>query len=135
MCRPLNYFELFLVFVSVVSGCVSICAFASSIGVPVGIAGSAIGLKVCAIFVRIKKYTSSIKKKRKKHDKIALLAKAKLDTIKVFISKSLVDSYINHDEFVSVNNVLREYNEMNKEIKNPKNAVWNISNGTLLCQL
>ena len=45
MCRPLNYFELFLVFVSVVSGCVSICAFASSIGVPVGIAGSAIGLK------------------------------------------------------------------------------------------
>ena len=41
-----------------------------------------------------------------------LLAKAKLDTIKVLISKSLNDSCINHDELVSANNVLRKYNEM-----------------------
>ena len=34
-----------------------------------------------------------------------------------------MDSHITHEEFVSVNNVLREYNEMKEEIKNPKNAV------------
>ena len=47
-----------------------------------------------------------------------LLGKDKLNTIEVLISKSfLIDSYISHDEFVSVNNVLREYYEMKKEIK------------------
>ena len=43
--------------------------------------------------------------------------------MEVFISKALIDSYINHDEFVSVNNALREYNEMKEEIKNPENAL------------
>ena len=47
-----------------------------------------------------------------------LLAKTKFTTI-----EALIVSYINHDEFVSVNNVLREYNEMKEEIKNSKNAV------------
>ena len=64
-----------------------------------------------------------MKKKRKKHDKIVLLAKTKLNTIEVLISKVLIASYINHHEFVSVNNVLREYNEVKEEIKNPKNTV------------
>ena len=47
-----------------------------------------------------------------------MLAKTKLDTIEVLISKSLIDLYISHDEFVLVNNVLREYNEL-KEEQNP----------------
>ena len=70
----------------------------------------------------IKKYKSIIKKK-KKHDKILVLRKDKLNTIDVLISKALIDSYISHDEFVSVNNVLREYYEMEKEIKNPETSV------------
>ena len=41
-----------------------------------------------------------------------LLEKSKLNTINVLISKSLIDSCINHDEFVSANNVLVKYNEM-----------------------
>ena len=54
-----------------------------------------------------------------------LLGKAKLDTIDTLISKVLIKSYINHDKFVSVNNVLREYYEMKEEIKTPENAVEN----------
>ena len=46
-----------------------------------------------------------------------MLEKDKLNTIEVLISQSLIDSYISHDEFVSVNNVLKEYNEMKEEIK------------------
>ena len=51
-----------------------------------------------------------------------LLAKAKLNIIEV-ISKALIDSYSNYDEFVSVNNVRREYDEMKAEIKNPEIAI------------
>ena len=47
-----------------------------------------------------------------------MLRKSKLDTIEVLISKALLDSRNNHDKFVSINNVLREYNEMKEEIKN-----------------
>ena len=63
------------------------------------------------------------KRGRKKHDKIILLAKAKLDTIDVSIFKSLINLYISRDEFVSENIVLKEYNEMKKEIKNPESSV------------
>ena len=78
---------------------------------------SAVGIKICAITAAIKKYKSIIKKKKKKHDKIVLLVKDKLNTIEVLISKVLIDSYISH-EFISVNFVLIEYNEMKDEIKN-----------------
>ena len=46
-----------------------------------------------------------------------LIGKDKLNTIKVLISKALINSYISHDKFVSVNNVLREYNEIKEKIK------------------
>ena len=52
-----------------------------------------------------------------------LLAKTNLNDIKVLISKALIDSYITHDEFVSVNNMLGECNEMKEEIENPENAI------------
>ena len=52
-----------------------------------------------------------------------LLAKTNLNAIEVLIFKALINSYINNEEFISVNNVLRKYNEMKKEIKNPENAV------------
>ena len=47
-----------------------------------------------------------------------LLAKSKLNSIEVLISKTLVDSVISHDEFVLINNMLKECNEMKeKKIK------------------
>ena len=47
--RALNYVEHSFVFISAVSCCVSIPAFALLVGVPVGIASSAAGLKICAV--------------------------------------------------------------------------------------
>ena len=43
--RVLNYIEHLLIFVSTVTGCFSISAFASLVGIPVGITSSVIGLK------------------------------------------------------------------------------------------
>ena len=90
-----------------VIGCVSISAFASLVGIPVVITNYAVGSKICVITARIKKHKSVIKKKKKNHDKIILIAKAKLNSIEVLISRSLIDSNITHDEFVSINNVKR----------------------------
>ena len=51
-----------------------------------------------------------------------LLGKDKLNTIEVLISEASIDSYNSQDEFVSVNNVLREHNGMKQEIKNPETS-------------
>ena len=71
-----------------------------------------IGLNICAITAGNKKNISRkksiIKKKMKKHNKIVLLGKEKLDTIKVFILTALINSYIIHDDFFSVKYLLRE---------------------------
>ena len=117
--KYLNYVEHLFILASTVTGCVLISLFASLVATPVGITRSLLGLKICAITTRIKKYKPIIKKKKKRHNKIVLLGKAKLDFIEVLISKSYVESYIIHDKFVIVNLVLREYNEMKE--KNKKN--------------
>ena len=93
----LNY-NLFI-FDFVVTGCGSITAFASLVTFPEGIGISEVVVKAWAITAGIKKYKSIIKKKKNKHDKIVLLAK---NTTNVFN-----DSYISHDEFVLINNVLK----------------------------
>ena len=64
--------------------------------IPVGITSSTVGLKMCEISASIKSYKSIIKKKRKNLDKIVLLGKNKLDTIKILISKAVINSYITH---------------------------------------
>ena len=117
-CKYLDYVEHLLILVLTITSCVSISEFASLVCVPVGITSSAAGIKTCAITAGIKKYKSIIKEKKKKHDGIVLLGKDKLNTIEVLISKALIDSYISHNEFVLVNNVLKEYNEMKGDITN-----------------
>ena len=95
----LNYSEYFLNLASTIAECISISAFTSLIGIPIGIAIAAIGFKICAITARTKKYKSIIKtKNKKKHNKIVLLAKCKLNIIEVLISKALIESVISHDE-------------------------------------
>ena len=120
VCTTLNNFERFFILASTITGCISISAFPSLLGIPIGITNFAIGLKICAITVGIKKFKSIIKKKKKRHEKIVLLAKSKLNNIKALIFKALIGSSISHDEFVLINNVLKNYDDMKEEIKNLK---------------
>ena len=106
----MNYIDHLLIVISTVTGCVSISVFPSLVAIPIGIRSSAIGLKICAITAGIKNYKSIIKKK--KHDKRVLLAKSNLNSIEVLISKVLIDSNLSHDEFVLVNDVLKEFYDL-----------------------
>ena len=54
-CRFFNYIEHLIILISTVSGYVSISAFASLVGIPIGNTISAIGLNICVITARIKK--------------------------------------------------------------------------------
>ena len=106
-CKYLNCVGQLLILVSTVTGWISIYAFDSLACVPVGIQS----------LQELKSISQTWRKKKKKHDKIVLLGKDRLNTIEVLITKALVDSYISHDEFVSVNNVSREYIEIIEKLK------------------
>ena len=99
---------------------VSISVFASLFVIPVGITSSVVGLKSCIITAGIKKYKLLIKRKKKKHDKILLVAKTKLNSIVILVSKYLTDLDASHDDVFSINNVWKECNDMKEETKSLK---------------
>ena len=68
MCKALKYFEHILAYVSAALDFVSIFAFASLIGVPVGIGSSAVGIKIFEITAELKSISQLSRKK--KHDHI-----------------------------------------------------------------
>ena len=53
-----------------------------------------------------------------------MLAKTNLNSIEVLICKTLTDSYVSLDEFVSTNNMLNVYDGLKKEIKNSISMKW-----------
>ena len=48
-CTSLNYIDLFLILNYTINGCISVSAFTSLIGIPIGITSSPIEPKICAI--------------------------------------------------------------------------------------
>ena len=47
-----------------------------------------------------------------------MLAKTKLNSIEII--KALIDSNISHDEFILINNLLKEYDDVKEEIQDLK---------------
>ena len=97
VCRILNKIDHLFIVISTNNRSISISAFASLVGIPIGVTSSEITLKICAITAGIKKYSSIMKKKKKKHDEIVLLV-----LLEVLIFITLIESNISHDEFVLI---------------------------------
>ena len=54
-----------------------------------------------------------------------MLAKTKLNILEVLVSETLIESYISPEEYVPVNNVFKEHDDMKEAIKNPKSMlIW-----------
>ena len=115
VCANLNYTEHFLLLACTITGCISVSAFSSLLGVPIRIVSSAIGLKIYAVTSRIKNCKLIIKNKGKETRQ-----NSKLNSIEILISKALIDFNTSHDEFLLINNVLNKYDNMKEEIKNLK---------------
>ena len=74
-------------------------------------------MKICELTAGIKEHKSIIKKKRKNYDNIVLWAKPNVNVIEILISIALAELNINHEEFVSVNSLLRKCDEMMRRNK------------------
>ena len=104
-----DYIDKILIVLSATTGGVSIISFTRIIGAPVGIASTSFTLIFSLTTGIIKKLLSITKSKKKKRDKILMLAKSKLDSIETLVSQALIDMEISHEE---VNAIIREKKNM-----------------------
>ena len=87
-----NYIDKILIFLSVTSSRISIISFTIAIGVPAGIASACFILIFSITTGIIKKLLNITRKKKKRHDKILVLAKSKLNSIESLITQKKVPS-------------------------------------------
>ena len=112
-----DYIDQTLIVLSSTSGGVSIMLFTSSIGAPIGIASASFTLIFSLATGIIKKLLNITKKKKKKHDKILMLAKSKLNSIETLISQALIDMEISHEEFITVLKEKDKYEKMKDNLR------------------
>ena len=107
-----DYIDKILIILSVTSSGISIISFASIIGVPAGIASASFTLIFSTATGIIKKLLNITRKKKKRHDKIIMFAKSKLNSNESLISQALNDLDISHEEFIMILNEKDKYERM-----------------------
>ena len=102
--KAFDYIDKILIVLSATSSGVSIILFTSIIGATVGIGSSSLILFFSLTTGIVKKLLNITRNKKKKHDKIVMLDKSKLNSIETLISQTLTDMDISHGEFVTILN-------------------------------
>ena len=87
-----KYLDKSLVVSSVATGSISIASFATAIGAPFGIMSASCSLAFSITAGFVKKFLKITRNKKKKHNKIVMLARSKLNSIENKISKALMDN-------------------------------------------
>ena len=123
-----DYIDKILIVLSATSSGVSIISFTSIVGAPVGIASASLTL-FFSLTTGITKLQNITRNKKKRHDKILMLAKSKLNSIKTLISQALIDMEISHEEFITILKEKDKYEKMKDNLrgKNEKYKIMRLS--------
>ena len=113
-----DYIDKILIVLSATTGGVSIVSFTSVIGAPVGIASASFTLIFSLTTGIIKKLLSITRNKKKKHDKIFVLAKSKLNSIETLVYQALIDMEISDEEFNAIMKEKKKHEMMKENVKN-----------------
>ena len=112
-----DYFDKSLIALSATSGSISIASFITVIGTPVGIPSASFSLAFSLSAGPVKKLLKTTRNKKKKHNKIVMLARSKLSSIESKISEALINNEISHEGFMIIINVKRNYRESKESIR------------------
>ena len=99
-------------FLSIVTISISIASFATLIRVPVGLIGASCGLTFSITSGFVKNFSKTIRNKKKKSNKITMLARSKLNSIESKISEALINNEISHEDFMTILNKEKKYREL-----------------------
>ena len=112
-----DYIDQALIVLSATSGRVSIISFTTVFGAPVGIASASLTLVFSLTTGIVKKLLHIISNKKKKLDKMLMLAESKLNSIETLISQTLIDMDISHEEFVTILKEKEKYDKMKQNLR------------------
>ena len=107
---------------TVITGGISIAAYASGVGLPVGIALSGTSLLLFLATAITKKSFKILTVKQEKHNAIKLLAQSKLDSIANIISQAMQDGDIFPNDFHKVLQEVEKYRKVKADIRNQAKA-------------
>ena len=111
-----DYFDKSLIVLSVATGSIPIAWFAAVIGAPVRIMSASCSLAFSITTGFVKMFLKT-RNKKKKHNKIVMLARSKLNSIENKISKALMDNEISHEDFETIINEEKKYRELKESIR------------------
>ena len=106
-----DYIDKILNVLSVTSGEICIISSVGVVGAPVGIVGASFTLIFFLTTGIIKKLLHITRNKKKKHDKILILAESKLNNIETLVSQALIDMEISQDKY---NTIMKEKKNMRR---------------------
>ena len=86
------------------SGSISIASFATVVGTSIGIASASLSLAFSLSTGLVKKLLNTTGNKKKKHNKIVMLARSKLNSIESKISEAFMNNEISHEDFMTIIN-------------------------------
>ena len=113
-----NHTDKISIVLNATTGGVCIISHASVVGAPVGIASTGFTI-LFSLATRItKKLLKTTRNKKKKHDKILMLAKSKFNNIENLVSKALMDMEISHEKFITILKEKDKYEKMKENLRN-----------------
>ena len=112
-----DYFDKSLIVLSITTGIISIASFATVIGVPVGIISASFSLAFSIPTGIVKKILKTTRNKKKKQNKIVMLARSKLNSIESKISEALKNNEIKHEDFTTFIDEEKKYRELKENIR------------------
>ena len=113
-----DYVDKILIVLSATTEGVCFVSHAIIIGAPVGIASARSTIVFSLATGIIKKLLSTTRNKKKKHVKILMLAKSKLNSIENLVSQALIDMEISHEEFIAILKEKDKYEKMKENVRN-----------------
>ena len=99
---------------SATSGGISIISFASIIGAPVGTASASFSLAFSLTTGITKTLPKITRNKKKKHNKIVMLARSKLNSTVTLLSQALIDLEISHEYLKTIVNEKEKHEKIKK---------------------
>ena len=110
-----NFGKSLIVF-SVTTGTISIASFATVTGTPVGMVSASFSLAFSISTWVVKKLLKTTRNKKKKDNKIVMLARSKLNSIESKISEALINNDISFEDFITIINGEKKYRELKESI-------------------
>ena len=107
-----------LIVLSTTTRRVCVISHATVVGAPVGIASAGFTVVFSLTTGIIKKLLKTTRNKRKKHDKILMLAKSILNSIETLASKALIDMEISLEEVITILREKDKYEKMKENVRN-----------------